>query len=243
MIDDDFLPDRLQYRALGHLLAYANNYPLLPAMREIDLLTKVYGRYVDPDRREWLTELAQHDLIRIVPDSFRVGDPLGINPFDIYLTPAAIYYSISRASLFMENAGTPTDDFPDDIVDTPWALQSYFGPSSDDVQHLAPAADRLVRFDHNEKAFDEALSALDAVSQALASDNEIGSKSPDQRDEKLAELRLIRQLLEKREGWQSKLMVAGWGVLAYLMSHFADRPVAQLAEQAWHALQSMLGLL
>jgi hypothetical protein len=111
----------------------------------------------------------------------------------------------------MENARTPTDDFPDHIVSTPWALQSYFSPSAEDV---APATDRFVRFDDNQKAYDVTLDAFEKVTRALASDNEIGSKWPALRDEKLAELQAIRQLLEKKEGWQSKLMAMGWGCLA-----------------------------
>lgn len=238
MIDDDFSPDRIQYRALGHLLVRANNYPLSPALREVDLLAKVYGRYIGSRREEWLSELAKHSLVKIVPDNFHVGDMVGISPVNVCITPAGIYYAISRASLFAENSRTPTDDFPDEIVDAPWALQSYFSPPEGG---MAPASDRFVRFDDNREAYDAALAALDAVSQALLSDNEIGDKLPSVRDEKLSELRLIRQLLEKREGWQSKLMMAGWGVLGYLTSHFSDKPVAYLADQAWNALKALFG--
>jgi hypothetical protein len=239
VIDDDFSPDRLQYRALGHLLVHANNYPLSPALREVELLTQVYGRYVGSDRPEWLGQLSELGLICITSDAFRAGDRLGTSPSDVCLTPAGIYYSISRASSFAENAHTPTDDFPDEIVDTPWALRSYFAQSDD---RTSPASDRIVRFDDNQEAYNGAVDALDAVSKALATDNEIGSRSPTERDEKLAELRAIRQLLEKKEGRPSKLIAAGWGVLGYLMSHFADRPIAYLAEQAWRALQSVVGL-
>ncbi len=238
MIDDDFSPDRLQYRALGHLLVQANNYPLSPALREVELLTRVYGRPVEFEREAWLTELAEYGLVRIVPDTFRAGDHIGTLPINVCLTPAGVYYAISRAPLFAENARTPTDDFPDDIVDAPWALLSYFAPSTENV---APGADRFVRFDDNREAYDAALSALDAVTQGLASDNEIGSKWPAERDEKLAELCAIRQLLEKKEGWSSKLMAAGWAVLGYLMGHFADHPIACLAEKAWHALRIVAG--
>lgn len=239
MIDDDFSPNRLQYRALGHLLVRANNDPQSPALREVELLTKVYGRNIDSRREEWLTELVEHGLVRIVPDAARTGDRLGTDFVNVCITPAGVYYVISRASLIAGNARTPLDEYPDDIVDTPWALQSYFSSSDED---MAPASDRFIRFDDNQEAYDAALGALDEVSHALASDNEIGSTSPEERDEKLAELRAIRQLLEKREGWQSKLVAASWGVLGYLMSHFADHPIAYLADRAWNALKVMLGL-
>jgi hypothetical protein len=100
MIDDDFAPDRLQYRALGHLLVHANNFPLLPWLRETDLLTKVYGKYVGSDRQEWLTELAEYGLIRIVSDELQVGDLLETNPVNVCLTAAGIYYTVSRAFAF-----------------------------------------------------------------------------------------------------------------------------------------------
>jgi hypothetical protein len=55
MIDDDSAPDRLQYCALGHLLARANNYSISPAFREVDLLMQVYGRDVGSNRQGWPT--------------------------------------------------------------------------------------------------------------------------------------------------------------------------------------------
>jgi hypothetical protein len=183
--------------------------------------------------------LAEHGLIRIVPDVSRAGDRLGSNPLNVCLTAAGVYYSISRAANFAENARTVTDDFPDEIVDAPWALESYFAPSGSDY---VPAADRFVRFDDNQEAYNSALEAVDIVSRALAADNEIGSQWPLERDQKLAELKAIRLLLEKREGWRSKLIAAGWAALGFLMSHFADRPIADLADRAWHMLKDLVGI-
>ncbi|MDR7154514.1 hypothetical protein J2W40_001326 [Sphingobium xenophagum] len=239
MIDDDFSPDRIQLRALGHLLISAQNSPLFPSVRESALYSRVYGRDVSVERRAWLVELRDHGLVVMQSDDFRAGDLVGEMPVNICLTPAGTHYIVSRAPYFAENARTPTDDFPDEIVDAPWAIQSYFSPRA---AEMAPAADRFIRFDHNKAAFDAALKSLDDVYQALKSDNEIGSSQPDIRDEKLEQLKLIRLSLERGEGWQTKLISAGWGVLGYLATSFADRPVGHLAEVAWQALQVAIGI-
>ena len=241
MIGEDFSPDRLQLRALGHLLLNAQNFPFAPSLREVVLYERVYEQYVGAERQPWLDELAEYGLIRIAEDSFRVDDEIGSVPIGVVLTPAGTYYSVSHAALFGMNARTPTDDFPDEIVDTPWTIQAYYSPGADD-DIMAPTADAFVRFDHNAEAFQKALDALDAVSEALAADNEIGAHQLKARDEKLSELKAIRALLEKREGWRSKIIAACWVTLGYLLSQFAERPVGYLAQEAWWAIQAVLGI-
>jgi hypothetical protein len=241
VIGEDFSPDRLQLRALGHLLLNAQNFPFMPQLREAVLYERVYEQYAGGERRPWLDELAIYGLIKLAPDSLRADDQVAIPPIDVVLTPAGTYYSISHAALFGMNARTPTDDFPQEIVDTPWAIQTHYSPPPDD-DLMAPTADAFVKFDHNEEAFQKTLSAIDAVSDALQADNEIGAAQPGVRDEKLAELRAIRALLEKREGWRSKIISAAWITLGYILSQFADRPVGYVAQQAWWAIQTVLGI-
>lgn len=239
MIDDDFYPHRLQYRALGHLLVRSQIAPHAPSMREQALYDQVYERFAGSERRSWLDELAEHGLVQILPDAFRASDAIGQPPFDVCLTPAGVYYAVSRAHLFGSNARTPTDDFPDSIVDAPWAIQAYYSPPDDD---RAPSADSFVRFDHNEEAYRKALDSIDEVHDALMADNEIGATDPEGRDRGLEELRAIRRILEQREGWRTKVIAVGWGALGYIMTEFADRPVGLLAEQAWHAVQALVGI-
>jgi len=239
MIDDDFLPDRLQFRALGHLLVKAQNTPWAPTLRESALYEMVYERFVGSARRPWLNELSEHGLVKITSDQFRVGDQVGESSNNVCLTAAGTYYAVSRARLFGDSARTPTDDFPDMIVDAPWAIHSYYSPNED---ARAPTGDSFIRFDHNQAAYLSAIDSIDAVAYALTSDNEIGASDPEGRDHALEELRAIRHLLEKREGWATKLISVGWGALGYVMSRFADKPIALLADKAWHALQSILGL-
>jgi len=137
-----------------------------------------------------------------------------------------------------ENARTPTDDFPDEIVDAPWVLQSYFSASLD----LAPSADAFVRFDDNKPAYHAALQSLEAVSESLSKDNEIGARYPSERDQALQSINAIRLLLEAKEGWRSKLIHAAWITFCFILAKFADHPVAYLADTAWHALQSVVGI-
>jgi hypothetical protein len=238
VIDDDFAPDRRQLGALGILLVAHQNAPLMPAMREGELYRRMAGNDIGSDREPWLNELAERGLIRLADTGFRAGDRIGQSTVDVCLTPAGIFYYVSRAQDVAMQAQTPLDDFPAEIVDAPWVIQSYFSPS--DV--VAPSADGFVRFDHNEAAFDDALTKLNAVFEALKSDNEIGSESPDVRDEKLDELRLIRSMLEKREGWRFQLLSTAFVALCFISSEFATRPVGYLAEQAWIAIQVMLGM-
>jgi hypothetical protein len=157
----------------------------------------------------------------------------------VCLTPAGIYYTVSRAPLFGENFRGITRDLPWVLVDAPWPLQAYYSPLPENV---APASDRLIRFDDNEANFDAALEAIDEVAELVRAHNEFGSREPETRDQKLEELKAIRGLLEQREGWTTKLLAVGWTALGYLISKFADEPLGYAAAQAWHALQTVIGL-
>lgn len=239
MIDDDFLPDRRQLGALGILLVAQQNTPLMPGIREGELYGRMAGGYAGSKRESWLDELSRHRLVRLTNTGFRSGDRVGESTVDVCLTPAGIFYYVSRANEIGMQARTPTDDFPDEIVDAPWVIQSYFSPNESDG---APSADGFVRFDHNQVAFEDALEKLDAVFEALKGDNELGAEMPIVRDEKLNELQAIRALLEKREGWRSHFLSSAFMTLCFISSQFASKPIGFLAEQAWQAIQVMLGM-
>jgi hypothetical protein len=239
VIDEDFQPDRRQLGALGILLVAHQNAPLKPALREDDLYERMAGRYIGSAREPWIEELVRHRLITLVDTGFRTGDRIGGSTTDVCLTPAGIFYYISRAAEVGMQARTPTDDFPDEIVDAPWVIQSYFSPSDGE---WAPGSDSFVRFDDNEENFADALAQLDDVYEALKSDNEIGANNPLARDRVLEELSSIRTLLEKREGWVSQVRAVSFLTFCYITSQFADRPVGYLAEQAWDAIQIVLGM-
>jgi hypothetical protein len=236
LIDDEFQPDRIQLRALGHLLLNAQKFPVTPFLRERELYERVYERPIEQGRQNWLNELADYRLVRLVPAAGVRSDEM---PIDVCLTPAGSYYSVARAHVFGMNARTPTDDFPNEIVDSPWTIHAYYSP---DEAGLAPTADRFVRFDDNAEVYDQAIQAIDRVADALASDNEIGAAVPAARDEMLEELKAIRNILENREGWITKLIALGGATLIYLSTQFADRPVGYLADQAWLAIQALIGL-
>jgi hypothetical protein len=242
LIDDDFQPDRLQLRALGHLLIAAQNHPAMPGMREGRLYEKVFMGRGDRSRADWLEDLVSVGLVKIVENGMMAGDAVGWPHSSVFITPAGAYYSISRSFSFAENAKSLTDDFPDEIVDMPFVLQSYYSVGSEFSDEFAPAADRLVNFDDNKPQLFEAISAVDAVITALAADNEIGAKYPDLRDEKLNELKAIREILDQETGWRSKVMVMAYSALGYLIAQFADRPVGALADEAWRAMQTLMGM-
>lgn len=240
MIDDDFSPDRTQMLALGLLLLRAQNFPTMPFLRERDLYENMAsGQGFGGLREYWLTDLERHGLIFIEEDYFVAGDELDSDPHNVGLTPAGTYYLVARAPLIAQNYKGLTADLPIEVVDAPWAVQAYYSPNPDEA---APTADAFVRFDHNQDAFKVALESLDGVAEALRADNKFGAENPAVRDRKLEEISAIRQLLEKREGWTSKLIAMGWGALGYLITQLADRPAGYAAERAWQALQSLVGL-
>jgi hypothetical protein len=239
MIDEDWQPDRTQLRALGHLLLAAQNHPLLPTVRESDLYRLVCeGEFGSADRPAWFDELIEFGLIKAVGDSMRVGDRIGDLTADVCLTVAGSFYVVSRADLFAENAKSLTDDFPQEIVDAPWAIQQYY--ASSEPRHLT-TQDEIIEFRERDTERRAAISAIDAVIDALASDNSIGADEPLVRDEKLEELRAIKELLEQDRGWRSKIVLVAWGALGFLATQFAERPVSALAETAWHAIQNLVG--
>lgn len=239
MIDHEFQPDRNQLKALGYLLIQAQATPAAPSIREAVLYDLMKGQAFGGSRERWLEELEVHGLVSIEEDLSRPGYEWDDQPQMICLTPAGTYYTVSRAPLFAENWRGITEDLPREVVDAPWPIQAYYSPLP---EKLAPAADRYVRFDDNMEAYESALSAIDAVSEAIRVDNKLGGESPEFRDQKLEELKATRNLLEKREGWSTKLIVLGWTALGYLIAKFADQPVGYAAEHAWLALQAVIGL-
>lgn len=237
MIDDDFFPTRVQMRAIGMLLDVAHKNPETPAITERDLYSRVFEREMDIERQGWLVELRQLGLVAVRDFFSLINGDLKKQEPRVSITPAGSFYAVSRATMFMENARTPTDDFPIEVVETPFAIQSYYASVDQD---LAPSADRLVSFDHNSATFQDAVQAIDAVAVALR-DNEFGSLLPNLRDEKLEELRSIRELLEKPEVQSSKLQMMAWGVFGFLASEFASKPVGIAAEYAWQAILKLIG--
>jgi len=239
MIDHDFQPDRNHLKALGFLLLQAQTQPASPSIPESILYDLMKGQGFGGIREIWLEELREHGLVNIEEDVSRPGFEWDDRPQKVCLTPAGVYYAVSRAPLFGENWKGMTEDLPMEVVDAPWPFQAYYSPLP---ENAAPAADRFVRFDDNLEAYESTLSAIDAVSEAIRVDNELGGETPEFRDQKLEELTAVRKLLEEREGWSTKLLAVGWTAFGYLMAKFADQPIGYLAEQAWLALQTVIGL-
>lgn len=239
MIDHDFQPDRNQLKALGFLLIQAQTQPASPSVRESVLYDLMKGQGFGGERESWMEELEEHGLVNIEEDFSRPGYEWDDRPHMVCLTPAGVYYTVSRAPLFGENWKGLTEDLPTEVVDAPWPIQAYYSPLPENV---APAADRIVRFDDNIEAYEAAIAAVEAVSEAIRTDNRLGGETPEFRDQKLEELTAIRKLLEKREGWATKLLAVGWTALGYLIAKFTDQPIGYLAEQAWLTLQTVIGL-
>lgn len=237
MIDDEFHPDRLQLRAIGTLLDIAHKHPETPAITEKDFYNRVFDRVVEIERPDWLNELQKLGLLAIRQFSTFIGGRLIEQEARVSITPAGVFYAVSRIGLFVESARTPTDDFPDEIVETPSAIFNYFSVSREDY---APAADRIVAFDHNSGPYQDAIAAIEGVELALR-ENELGATHPEIRDEKLEELRAIRDLLAQPEASAGKLQAMAWGVFGFLAAEFAKRPIGYAADHAWNMILNLLG--
>lgn len=237
MIDADFYPDRLQLRAIGTLLDIAHKHPETPAITEKDLYNRVFERDVEIERPDWMNELQGFGLLVIRRYSSFVGGRLIEQEPRVSITPAGVFYAVSRIGLFVKNARTPTDDFPEEIIETPSAIFNYFSVSREDY---VPAADRIVAFDHNSDPFKDAIAAIEGVELALR-ENELGAAHPEIRDEKLEELRAIRELLAQPEASSGKLQAMAWGVFGFLAAEFATRPIGYAADHAWNMVLNLLG--
>lgn len=241
MIDEDFEPSRLHLLALAYLLAnrQINAFGRYLKVSDICKTCEVDTiRFPEIGDSSWLHELERHGLISLYRGSGLEHDEHYREDPEVALTPAGIYYSVSRASLISENIHGLYRDLPEGIDDAAFAVLNYYSPSYD----FAPASDRLVRFNHNSTEHKKAVEAVERVIVALAADNEIGSRVPEVRDEKLAELKEIRRILEKQSAPMGRTAMLAWGALGYLVAEFADRPVGYLADLAWQAIKVVLGI-
>ena len=59
-----------------------------------------------------------------------------------------------------------------------------------------PASDRFVKLDHNSEPYREAVAAIDNVIEEVRGDNEYGSRDPDDKSQRIAELKAGKKLLE-----------------------------------------------
>ena len=104
----------------------------------------------------------------------------------------------------------------------------------------APASDRVVGLDHNRPEYVEAVATLDTLIVVVRDSNSYREADEADQERRLAELEAGKTLLKSR--WVSKdtVKAAVWGTLAYLVSKFADAPIAEAATTAWAALKRLL---
>lgn len=100
-----------------------------------------------------------------------------------------------------------------------------------------PAADRIVRVDHNLPEYSAALAAIESTTNATVASNEI---SPDERDRIKFELDAGIILLRGQSVRQAAIEAVLIRALKWLAAGFAGTVVAHYAEQALQALQIVL---
>ncbi|HQS98447.1 MAG: hypothetical protein B7X90_18110 [Novosphingobium sp. 17-62-19] len=242
MIEDEFQPDRLTLALLGELLVQSESFPFQPFMRldELYLALNAIGdqfdRLILDDVVEELSDLG---LVRTVSDMPRANDRLGHRAIDVALTPAGIFYCISRSAMFTDQIYGPTWDLSDRYSDLTFAIAQRFGVASDEA---VPASDRIVLASDNQPDFDQLNNKLDAIISAVSADNEVAASNLFGRDEGLRKLKELKSALLSPEVRVSAVMYLGYKALFWVVEAFADKPVGALAEQAWLSLKSLLGV-
>ncbi|MBX3488734.1 hypothetical protein [Parvibaculum sp.] len=102
-----------------------------------------------------------------------------------------------------------------------------------------PASDRLVKLDHNSNEYQEATHHLDELIEAVGADR---SNDFEDKDQRLAELKAGRELLNSNTASPTKIEAVLYGSLGYLATKFADEPIGALAAATWAAIKILLGL-
>ena len=139
-------------------------------------------------------------------------------------------YSITRAGIkFVE--GWPDDDYDRNSEGIDFL--------DDDI----PASDRVVSLDHNSKAYQGAVDAVDKVIEAVAGDNEYGSESPEEKEAVVGALGAARKLLDAVEVRISAVQTILLPPLQYIADNFSKGAVAALGAAAVAAVMKLFGLL
>ena len=242
MIDEDFLPSRLELALLGELLVRAQQYPLSPSLQVDDLYERIDPSISDFDRAlfdDHIEQMEEVGLIAIQDRGMEAGRLLGRRPIDVRLTVGGAYFCVSHAYHFSEQKHGLTADMPDEYSDLTFAIARRFGPA---VEEFTPAASDIVDFSGKEGAISGLEQKIDKIIELLASDNEIGAKSPLLRDEKIRKLRELKEGLSDPEARVSYLMFLGIQTLFWVASVFAEKPLGILSDEAWSALKYLIGV-
>ena len=237
MIDDDFHPDQRQLQTLLQLFVHETMAPEIVDI-EVKTLLEPLGWIAGDNFPEWFVELRELGLIWDSTQS-RWQNKYKVKSIYTHITPAGSYYIISRPSLLSDQMYGALFDLDGFGIDYAFAVHSYMAPTNNVA---IPSSDRFVNINHNSSQFNDVQTSFDLVKEALISDNQIGADFPDAKDRMLDELGAIRGLLESAVADKGRLAMMGWGIFGYLMTHFADRPVGQLAEAAWNALKNLIGI-
>ena len=137
--------------------------------------------------------------------------------------------SITRGGIkFVE--GWPDDDYD--------RISEGIDFLDDDV----PASDRVVSLDHNSKAYQGAVDAVDRVIEAIAGDNEYGSENPEEKEAVVGALGAARKLLDAVEVRISAVQTILLPPLQYIADNFSKGAFAALGAVAVAAVMKLFGL-
>jgi len=104
----------------------------------------------------------------------------------------------------------------------------------------APAADRVVTFDHNSKAYRDAIESLNKVRDAVAHSNEYNDV--DDKVQRLSELDASSSLLSATRGRLAVFQELTIKCLTYLAKKFLDNAVSLIIKAALAAFAALLGI-
>ncbi len=121
-------------------------------------------------------------------------------------------------------------------------IGSIIGPDKiPNVRRIkVPASDRAVPLNHNSTEYKKALTAVDAVINAVVGDNEYGNQFPEEKETVVNALRTGRKLLDAENVRPIALGHTLFPVLQYISDNFAKGAIAALGAAAIAALWGIL---
>lgn len=125
-------------------------------------------------------------------------------------------------------------------------IDQVFGPVARELRRYLeqeaskiPAADRVVRIDHNSALYGEALQALENLEKALQEANDY--PDAEDKEQRIAEVSATRRLLESVRVRVAAVVTVISGGLSYLASHFVGSAIDTASHAVIEKLTTLFG--
>lgn len=244
--------DRLDWLILGALLERAHESKDGGELSEEQIHEMAQVRAPNNAVLNALEELRRFGLLRSWLFEEDSGTEPVTPPVRCYrITPRGIYLTLNRSHDVMESAHGLTFDYPDEIGDSLAEILFLDDDLTDEkrttelgkVAFSAPAADRVVPLNHNSAEYQNATEALDELIELVRSDNEYGSRAPEEKEQLVASLTAGRRLLNGVTVRLSAAYAILLPPLRYVADNFGKGVITAAGTLALAAIVKLLGIL